>query len=68
MPSSNGINDAEIVKAVQEGTLDEAVLDQAVERILKIVFEYLDNKKEQPLTLVQKMNLDEMKEVNGGFP
>ena len=53
MPSSNGINDAEIVKAVQEGTLDEAVLDQAVERILKIVFEYLDNKKEQPLTLEQ---------------
>ena len=51
MPSSNGINDAEIVKAVQEGTLDEAVLDQAVERILKIVYEYLDNKKEQPLTL-----------------
>lgn len=53
MPSSNGINDAEIVKAVQEGTLDEAVLDQAVERILKIVFEYLDNKKEQQLTLEQ---------------
>lgn len=53
MPSSNGINDAEILKAVQEGTLDEAVLDQAVERILKIVFEYLDNKKEQPLTLEQ---------------
>ena len=51
MPSSNGINDAEIVKAVQEGTLDEAVLDRAVERILNIVFEYVDNRKEQPLTL-----------------
>lgn len=53
MPSSNGISDAEIVKEVQEGTLDEAVIDQAVERILKIVFEYLDNKKKQPLTLEQ---------------
>lgn len=51
MPSSNGINDAEIVKAVQEGTLDEAILDRAVERILNIVFEYVDNRKEQPLTL-----------------
>lgn len=51
MPSSNRINDAEIVKAVQEGTLDEAILDRAVERILNIVFEYVDNRKEQPLTL-----------------
>lgn len=51
MPASGGINDAEIVKAVQEGTLDEAVLDCAVERILNIVFEYVDNRKEQPLTL-----------------
>ena len=51
MPSSNGINDAEIVKAVQDGTLDEAVLNQAVERILKIIFEYTDHRKEQSLTL-----------------
>lgn len=28
MPSSNGINDAQIVKAVQEGTLDETVVNQ----------------------------------------
>ena len=51
MPASGGINDAEIVKAVQNGTLDEAVLNQAVERILKIIFEYTDHRKEQPLTL-----------------
>ena len=51
MPASGGINDAEIVKAVQDGTLDEAVLNQAVERILNIIFEYTDNRKEQPLTL-----------------
>ena len=51
MPSSNGINDAEIVQAVQEGILDENVLNRAVERILNIIFEYVDNRKEQPLTL-----------------
>lgn len=51
MPASGGINDAEIVKAVQDGTMDEAVLDRAVERILRIVFEYLEHRKEQPLTL-----------------
>ena len=51
MPASGGITDKEIVKAVQDGTLDEAVLNQAVERILNIIFEYTDNRKEQPLTL-----------------
>lgn len=51
MPASGRINDAEIVKGVQEGTLDEAVLNRAVERILKIIFEYADNHKKQPLTL-----------------
>ena len=51
MPSSGGVNDQEIVKAVQDGTLDEAVLDRAVERILRISFQWLDNKKEQPFTM-----------------
>ena len=46
MPSSNGVNDALIVKAVQEGTLDEAALDQACERILNIVFRYMENRDE----------------------
>ena len=46
MPSSNGVNDALIVKAVQEGTLDEAVVDQACERILDIVFRYMENRDE----------------------
>ncbi len=51
MPSSGGSTDIEIVKAVQDGSLDEAVLDQAVERILNIVFEYTDNREEQEFTL-----------------
>ena len=51
MPSSNGVNDAEIVKAVKEGTLDESVLDLAVERILRIIFHWTDHREEQPFTL-----------------
>ncbi|MFH5824758.1 glycoside hydrolase family 3 N-terminal domain-containing protein [Georgenia sp. AZ-5] len=37
MPSSDGVNDARIVEAVRAGTLDEAVLDRAVTRILTLV-------------------------------
>lgn len=44
MPASGGITDAEIVEAVQNGTLKEEVLDQACEEILKIVFRYEDNR------------------------
>ncbi|WFR60132.1 glycoside hydrolase family 3 C-terminal domain-containing protein [Anaerocolumna sp. AGMB13025] len=44
MPGSRGINDSKIVKAVKEGTLDETILDTAVARILKKVFQYTDNK------------------------
>ncbi|MDO5410433.1 MAG: glycoside hydrolase family 3 C-terminal domain-containing protein [Lachnospiraceae bacterium] len=39
MPGSGGINDAEIVEAVTNGTLSEAVLDQTVERILHLIFD-----------------------------
>ncbi len=45
MPSSNGVNDKRIVEAVRAGTLEEAVLDQAVERILNIHYRYLENAK-----------------------
>lgn len=38
MPGSNGLNDAKIVEAVQEGVLNEAVLDQAVARLLTLIF------------------------------
>ena len=44
MPSSGGINDAKIVQAVQEGKLPEMVLDTAVERILKVVFQAIDQR------------------------
>ncbi len=43
MPSSGGVNDRKIVEAVKAGTLDEKAVDLACERILKIVFRYLEN-------------------------
>lgn len=45
MPASGGINDKKIVEAVRAGKLDEALVDQAVERILTINYRYLDNAK-----------------------
>lgn len=47
MPSSGGVNDARIVEAVRNGTLDEALLDQAVERILKVIFSYVEHRNPQ---------------------
>ena len=43
MPSSGGINDRKIMEAVKAGKLDEKVVDQACERILNIVYRYLEN-------------------------
>ncbi len=44
MPGSNGENDALIVQAVKDGTLDEALLDRAVENILRVTESYLENR------------------------
>lgn len=43
MPSSHGFNDVKIVAAVKDGTLDEAVLDRAVERLLNLIFKGHEN-------------------------
>ena len=51
MPSSNGANDREIVKAVQEGRLSEDDLDVTVKRILKAVEFYYANKYETTVDL-----------------
>lgn len=45
MPGSGGGNDARIVAAVKDGSLDEALVDQAVERILNVIFDYVDNRR-----------------------
>ncbi len=42
MPASGGVNDRKIVAAVRAGELDEKVLDRACERILNIVYRYLE--------------------------
>ncbi|WP_424766383.1 glycoside hydrolase family 3 C-terminal domain-containing protein [Paenibacillus sp. sgz302251] len=46
MPSSNGAGDRKIVEAVRSGALSEDTLNNAVERILTVVFKAVDNKKE----------------------
>ena len=43
MPSSGGMNDKLIVKAVKDGSLDESVLDQAVDRILDLIMTSKEN-------------------------
>lgn len=46
MPSSEGINDEKLIRAVKEGELDEAVLDRTAARILELVYRYKKNKLE----------------------
>lgn len=46
MPGNGGLNDAKLVAAVQNGTLDEAVLDKAVTRLLNIILRYTDLAKQ----------------------
>ena len=38
MPGESIVNDKKIIKAVEEGKLDESVLDLTVERLLSIIF------------------------------
>lgn len=45
MPGSNGVNDAEVVKAVREGRLDEKYVDLCVEHILTVHERYLRNRR-----------------------
>ncbi len=54
MPSSNGLNDELLVKAVRNGSLEEAALDQAVERILTIIYKYEDNRDHQAVFDLEK--------------
>ena len=47
MPASGGEPDRQIVEAVKNGTLKEEILDRAVERILNVIFDYVDHKKDE---------------------
>lgn len=44
MPGSRGENDREIVEAVRSGKLSESVLDAAAERLLRLTFEFSENR------------------------
>jgi len=46
MPASAGVTDADIVKAVQSGELDEKILDKGAERIVNLILKAQANKKE----------------------
>ncbi|MGG1617749.1 beta-glucosidase [Paenibacillus sp. NRS-1781] len=46
MPSSNGEGPKQIVEAVNHGKLSEEKLDQAVERLLHVIFKVVDSKRE----------------------
>lgn len=46
MPAVDGTTDKEIVAAVREGRVEEAVVDQAVERMLTILYRYKENREE----------------------
>ena len=47
MPGNTAVNDAMIVKAVREGTLPEEKVNESVERILNVIFDYMENREEQ---------------------
>jgi len=53
MPGSFGVRDAQIVKAVNEGRLDEKVLDKAVERILKTVYDLIPDENAEKADLAK---------------
>lgn len=46
MPATGGYNDAKIVQAVRDGSLDERLVDEAAERVLAVVFSYVDHRNE----------------------
>lgn len=46
MPGSTAYASAQIVRAVHRGALPMKILDQAVERILRVIFRYADNRRE----------------------
>ena len=48
MPSSNGITDKELVKAVREGKIDESLVDTRVRTLLGLIFETTKAIKDAP--------------------
>jgi beta-glucosidase len=51
MPASMGVMQSEILKAVQNGTLAESVLDTSCARILDAIFRYIDKRPADPIRI-----------------
>ena len=43
MPSSNGINDKKIIKAIENGELDESELDESIDKVIDIIIKSKHN-------------------------
>lgn len=54
MPADGGMGDNLIVEAVKKNRLSECVLDEAVERILNIIFKAVENKRENGIYSKEK--------------
>ena len=50
MPTSGGQTNQEIIEAVKNGSLDEKILDEAVDRLLRLVFDTHQAVKDKPTT------------------
>lgn len=46
MPGDTSLNDAQIVEAVKKGELPEEAVDACVERVLDVIYRFLDNRDE----------------------
>ena len=49
MPSSHGINDKLIIEAVKNGNLAEEVLDLTCERILNVIYRFVENRDKKAI-------------------
>jgi len=49
MPGNGGVNDRVIIEAVKAGELKETDLDKAVVRVLQLIYNAVDQKKEKPV-------------------
>lgn len=46
MPSSHGLDDRLILEAIQNGTLAEEKLDKTCERIIRVIYKFVDSNRE----------------------
>lgn len=53
MPGGAGVQDSKIVEAVQNGTLDETVLDKTVRNVLQFISDYISARK--PDTVIDRI-------------